>query len=415
MEASKNHSLHPSRRVVRRRGRKLTYITLILFVSYGAWTLLRPVPTLLPNQTSATLHLATSSGAIAWPANGQAAVALSTGAVLAENGRQTAVPIASTAKIITALSVLQQKPLQVGETGPVYTMTSEDVANYNNYVAQNGSVVPVTEGEQITEYQMLQALLLPSANNFADTLAKWAFGSLKNYSAFAATYARHLGATNTTIGSDASGLSPDTVSNAHDLVLFGQAAMQNPVLAQIVGQKSAADIPVVGTIQNVNFLLGRSGVVGIKTGNSDEAGGVFLGASKVNVDGATVTAITAYAGARNLYESLESSSKLIDSVNANFGTSTLITAGSVVGNYQQPWGDTVPVTVRKDVKVTTWRGSKLSARIRLQDISTSAQAGQQVGSISIDPTGLTKATTEALVLAKSTSKPSFVWRLFHPL
>ncbi|MBC7546828.1 D-alanyl-D-alanine carboxypeptidase [Candidatus Saccharibacteria bacterium] len=399
----------------RKFGWKLIATFLLIVAGYAAWTLLRPIPMLHPSQAYAHLSLATPAGSIAWPATGQAAIALSTGAVLAVNGQQTAVPIASTAKIITALSVLQQKPLKLGEQGPTYTVTADDVANYNNYIAQNGSVIPVTIGEQITEYQMLQALLLPSANNIGDTLAKWAFGSLKNYSAFANNYARHLGATNTTIGSDASGLAPDTVSNAHDLALFGQAAMQNPVLEQIVGQKSASNIPGVGTIQNVNFLLGRSGIVGIKTGNSDEAGGVFLGASRASANNSTVTVITAYVGARNLYDSLASSVKLIDSANANFGTSVLISAGAVVGSYQQPWGGRVPVAVQKDVAVTTWKGSKLMANVKLQDISTTVQRGQTVGSISVVPAGLAKATTGPLVLTGIISKPSIFWRLSHPM
>lgn len=396
------------------RKQNFRFTAFIVVVAYAVWTLLRPIGLLLPSTPDIELNLATATSTITWPASGQAAVALSSGAVLGVNGKQTAVPIASTAKVITALSVLQQKPLKLGDQGPTYTITDDDVANYTHYVAQNGSVVRVVAGEQITQYQMLQAVMLPSANNMADTLAKWAFGSLKNYAAFADNYAKHLGATNTTIGSDASGLSPDSVSNAHDLVLFGQAAMQNPVLAEIVAQKSVADFPVVGSITNVNFLLGRSGIVGIKTGNSDEAGGVFLGASKTTVDGASVTIITAYAGANNLYQSLESSVKLINSANANFATTTLLKAGAVVGSYQQPWGERVPVTVQKAVTVTAWKGMKLAADVRLNSITATARRGNQVGNVSVAASGIAKATTTPLVLASDVSSPSFVWRLLHP-
>jgi D-alanyl-D-alanine carboxypeptidase (penicillin-binding protein 5/6) len=40
-------------------------------------------------------------------------------------------------------------------------------------------------GEELSEYQALQALLLPSANNIAETLARWAFGSIDAYNAYA--------------------------------------------------------------------------------------------------------------------------------------------------------------------------------------------------------------------------------------
>ena len=123
------------------------------------------------------------------------------------------------------------------------TITQADVDIYNRYVAQDGSVVPVTVGEKITLYQMLQALMLPSANNIADSMAIWAYGSLQNYSLAANKYVAAHGMNITHIGSDASGLAPDTVGTAHDLVLLGKLAMEHPVLSAIVGQQTATGIP----------------------------------------------------------------------------------------------------------------------------------------------------------------------------
>ena len=111
IKALKNRTAKPSRKF----GWKLTATFLLIVAGYAAWSLLRPIPMLHPSQASAHLSLATPAESIAWPATGQAAIALGTGAVLAVNGQQTAVPIASTAKVITALSVLQQKPLKLGE------------------------------------------------------------------------------------------------------------------------------------------------------------------------------------------------------------------------------------------------------------------------------------------------------------
>ena len=56
--------------------------------------------------------------------------------------------------------------------------------------------------------------------------------------------------------------------------------MQNPVLAGIVNESTTSGIPMVNDISNVNNLLGTYNIVGVKTGNTDQAGGVFVGAVK---------------------------------------------------------------------------------------------------------------------------------------
>ena len=112
------------------------------------------------------------------------------------------------------------------------------MALYDNYASQDGSVVVVSEGEQISEYQALQAMLLPSANNMADTLAVWAYGSMDNYLAYANNLATSLSLKQTHLA-DASGFSAQTVSSASDLVELAQTAMNDPVLTQIVSQRQA--------------------------------------------------------------------------------------------------------------------------------------------------------------------------------
>ena len=60
-------------------------------------------------------------------------------------------------------------------------------------------------GTSLTQREMLEALLLPSANNVADALAIWAYGSLAGYKSAAQEYLKQHGLTQTTVGSDASG------------------------------------------------------------------------------------------------------------------------------------------------------------------------------------------------------------------
>jgi D-alanyl-D-alanine carboxypeptidase (penicillin-binding protein 5/6) len=141
--------------------------------------------------------------------------------------------------------------------------------------ARNGdSLVPVTAGEQLTERQALEALLLPSADNMAWILARWDAGSQAAFTAQMNTTARRLGMTDTHY-TDPSGLSASTTSTAADQVRLGMAAMSETALAQIVALRSAV-IPVAGVVRNYNTLLGQDGITGLKTGSDTAAGGCIL-------------------------------------------------------------------------------------------------------------------------------------------
>ncbi len=256
---------------------------------------------------------------LAWPTAGQAAVGIVGSTRIQTHGSQTPAPTASTAKLITALVVLRQKPLALGQTGPLLTMSANDLAFLNAYAARDGSIISRERvGEQISEYQMLEAMLLPSADNMADSLATWAYGSLPAYSAAANRYLASLGLHDTHVGTDASGLDPSTVSTARDLVVIGERVMQNPVLAEIVDKPSASGFPLVGTITNTNLLLGQSGIIGIKTGNSDQQSGAYVAAAQVTSNGRTETIVTALLGAPSLDDAMSGSLPLIRSAEANF-------------------------------------------------------------------------------------------------
>jgi D-alanyl-D-alanine carboxypeptidase (penicillin-binding protein 5/6) len=401
---------------VRRGGKRWLFLfaVLVLLGSYSYWALSRPLPLLNPTSSSLPLQTQTAATRLSWAGSGQSAVGIVGSSILETHGVQNATPIASTAKLITALLVLHEKPLSVGQQGPTITLNANDVALYASYAARNGSVVRVVAGEQISEYQMLQTILLPSANNMADSLATWAFGSLSAYSSAANKYLSQLSLGHTHVGADASGFEPSTTSTANDLVRLGELAMQNPVLAQIVGQATAGGIPVVNSIKNVNSLLGTSGIIGVKTGNTDQAGGVFISAARTTVNNKPVTIVTALVGAPTLFEALKGSLPLIQSAQANFKPASIITAGAVVGHYQQPWGSSITAIAGKNLTLSTWNGSVISSTIQLRPAPANAQAGQTVGTVTTPQSALTGQQSVPIKLQTSPSKPSIRWHLLHP-
>jgi D-alanyl-D-alanine carboxypeptidase (penicillin-binding protein 5/6) len=389
-------------------------ILIVILGSYVLWTLKSPLPSLKPVQPVYTIHLSTMASNLSWPAVGESAVGILNSKIIESDSIQKPEPTASTAKLVTALTILQAKPLSLGQQGPLITLSSNDAALYAKYLAEDGSVVPVQAGEQITEYQMLEAMLLPSANNMADSLAIWGFGSLPSYKIAASAYLTTHGLNQTTIGDDASGFLPNTISTANNLVQIGELAMQNPVIAQIVGLSTASGIPVAGNIKNVNSLLGSNGIIGIKTGNTDQAGGVYISAAKISVNQKPITIITALMSAPTLSDALKFSLPLIQSSESNFNTSTVLKSGSTVGYYYSDTDEKLPIVTVGNLSVIAWNGSSLSSTLNLLPISSKTKVGQVINSLSFSDPVTDSAQSVPLKLAVAPDNPSTWYRLIHP-
>ena len=221
-----------------------------------------------------------------WPAEGQAAVQIGQSPVRV-GPNQHAAAIASLAKVMTAYLVLRHHPLQPGREGPTITLTDADVADTDRRRRQQESIVSIAAGEQLTERQALQALLLPSANNIAAVLARWDAGSVDRFVAQMNATARSLGM-NDTRYTDPSGYDDATVSTAADQLRIVDRAMRVPVFADIVATPRVT-LPVAGTVRNTNALLGHQGFVGVKTGSDAAAGGCFAFRAVRRLDGRRTT------------------------------------------------------------------------------------------------------------------------------
>jgi len=247
-----------------------------------------------PAQPTPVTSRSGTLGTIAWPASGVSAADIGGIGVLPGPGASHPVPIASVAKVMTAYIVLRDHPLGAGEPGPVIVVQPGEAAAYPAESRDGDSLVPVTAGEQLTERQALEALLLPSADNMAWILARWDAGSQAAFTAQMNTTARQLGMTGTHY-TDPSGLSASTTSTAADQVRLGMVAMSDSVLARIVALRSAV-IPVAGVVHNYNTLLGQNGITGLKTGSDTAAGGCVLLAAWQQVHGHDTLIIAATFG-----------------------------------------------------------------------------------------------------------------------
>ncbi len=256
-----------------------------------------PPPAAVSIHVPATMRLAgTAPPSIPVPARGSFALATSLSGTVATRDASTVRPIGSVAKAMTALVVLAMHPVAPGASGPSITMTGADVLLYRKTVAEGGSNIPVRAGEVLTERDLLLALLLPSADNIAETLAVWAAGTRSAFIDRLNATAAGMGMGHTHFA-DPSGLSAGTVSTAADLVLLAQAVVATPALAQLVAV-SRATLPGGTVLRNLDILLGvQPGWLGIKTGWTGAAGGCLLfAATRSYGAGRTVTVWGAVLG-----------------------------------------------------------------------------------------------------------------------
>ena len=224
---------------------------------------------------------------VRWPLRGQAALVLGNGRPVASPDEQPAA-IASLAKVMTAYLTLKHDPLSGGQEGFTITVTEEQT----QAEAQGQSVVAVRAGEQLTERQLLEALLVPSGNNIARMLATRLAGSEARFVAEMNAEARALGMDDT-IYTDPSGFDPGTVSTAADQLRVFERAMRFPVFRQIVSMASVT-LPVAGTLTNYNPLIAE-GYAG-KTGSDSAAGGCLAFFTHVTVGGRGLTAVGVVMG-----------------------------------------------------------------------------------------------------------------------
>ncbi|WP_441007666.1 D-alanyl-D-alanine carboxypeptidase [Streptomyces griseoviridis] len=391
-----------------RRVKIWTPLVLLLVIVVAVVQAVRPLPTpTLKLTAQETVSFEGGKPSVPWPTQGQAAMDVNGIGSFGTSGDQKPVPIASIAKVMTVYLVLRDHPLKTGEKGPQIPVDAAAQKHYETGKAENESVVKVTEGQKITEYEALQAVMLPSANNIAKLLARWDTGSASE-DAFVEKMnktAKELGMENTTY-TDPSGLDKTTVSTAADLVKLGRAAMENPVFKEISRQPSYVDLN--GDQQNNFFGLVPTVAIGIKTGTTTAAGGNILFAAEKEVGGKTQTIIGAALGqygqngTANIDEVTGIVRKLIEAGQDALTAKTIVQKGEVVGEVDDGLGGTTPVVATKDVSAVGWSG--LTVRLELDDLADgsvphTAAAGTKVGTLTVGD-GTSAETVEVPVALK---------------
>jgi serine-type D-Ala-D-Ala carboxypeptidase (penicillin-binding protein 5/6) len=384
----------------------------VLLIAIGVWNYLQPVPAVAATSFHpAQVAIAGTPPSLPWSSVGSGAVGASDLGLIATSGDAAPVPMASLAKVMTAMVVLADKPLAIGDSGPILIMADRDVAIYNADAAQQESVVPVAAGERLSEFEALQALLIPSGNNIAETLADWDAGSVPAFVAKMNARAAALNLTHTTFV-DPAGLSTQTLSTPADLLAMGMAAMQQAVLAQIVGLPEAT-LPVAGTVYNVNSALGQSGIVGIKTGSGLNLGANFLFAADATIDGRKLTLYGCVMGQPTLDAAFTEAEALIGSMRDALRVRQVIAVYDVVGAYETAWGGNSVLEATTGVALVEWPGMILRQSLNAKTLVVD---GPVPGGMSGGTLHLALGDQQVdvpLVTEGSLDPPGTTWRLFR--
>lgn len=191
------------------------------------------------------------------------------GKVLWEKNSQAKSLIASTTKIMTALVVLENAPLD-----EIVTVSAEAVG-------VEGSSMYLTAGEELTVEDLLYGLMLLSGNDAAEALAYHVSGSIEDFAELMNRKADVLGLRNTRFANPHGLDSEDNYSNASDMARLAAYALQNEHFRRIVSSQSYS----CGTRRMTNhnkLLWDYEGAVGVKTGYTKKAGRILVGAAEKN-------------------------------------------------------------------------------------------------------------------------------------
>jgi len=328
--------------------------------------------------------------------------------IISKTPNQGQWPLASVAKIMTAYIILKDHPLSIGQEGPTFTITQKEINEYEAFKKDGQSVVKVALGEKLTERQLLEGLMIPSANNFAYILARWDAGSVKAFVDKMNKTAQSLGL-NQTHYADPSGADASTVSTPEDQFKLTQLAMQISTFRHIVAMPQVV-LPVAGIQYNVNYDLGKDNIVGVKTGSSLPAGANFVFDSKQG-DIDILGAVFGASGKSPLITALKDAIILVDSTKTQLSEQKILSKGQVVGFVKVPWSkDTFPIVSTSDFTSVIYPGMKITYTLMsVKDMKFPIKPGQVVGNLILNYEGFTKSIP--VTVSKQINPPSFMDRI----
>jgi serine-type D-Ala-D-Ala carboxypeptidase (penicillin-binding protein 5/6) len=288
------------------------------------------------------------------------------GRVLAQRNADAPRAIASITKMMTAYLALRDDALTKTYTVPVAaTRIGESTAG-------------LRAGHRVTGRDLLEGLLVPSANDAAETLAIGIAGSESAFVDRMNQTARRLGMRDTVYrapyGLDTAGQH----STAADQLILARLLMRDGRVRSIAKLRSAVVDGV--RLAASNTLLGNyAGLDGVKTGHTGQAGWCLAASAKRGARRIFVVGL----GAPNEASRNQEIARLLDWGFAQLHPVTAVRAGAPAGTVPLPYGGTVGAEVARSLRVTLRPGERLRLRYRVASVHLPLAQGDPVGQVDV--------------------------------
>lgn len=260
-----------------------------------------------------------------------------TGKILYEKNAYEVRYPASTTKIMTAILTVEKCELT-----DVATVSHNAIFT----VPVSYSHASLKEGEEVTVEQLLNVLLIPSANDAANVLAEHISGSVDDFADLMNEKAKEIGCLNTHFVNPNGVYHKDHTTTAYDLALMGRYAMQNSTIREIV-KKTSYSLPATNKYDKTDRRFNTTNdlirvnnsnakdnyyypnAIGIKTGYTTEAGSCIIAAAEK--DGLEVVCVVLGGGSTDgLSERYLDCIHLFDYAFDNYKMQTIHEQNSVV-------------------------------------------------------------------------------------
>ena len=231
-----------------------------------------------PRSTTTTLPTAPPANVLVPDATSYVLVDANTGNVLAGNDERLRLAPASLTKVLTALIAVTYLPPNAKVRGTK--------ASWNAYP----NTVGIEIGVAWPLNEVLQSLLVMSANDAAYAIAQRVSGSLPAFAGVMERSARQIGMQDSPVFRDPAGLDGTegydggNLVSARDLAIAGRDLLRVPELAKIVTEQQYHFVDPTGAAHwlpsmDETFLESYTGAIGIKTGYTDKAGDCLMAAA----------------------------------------------------------------------------------------------------------------------------------------
>lgn len=315
---------------------------------------------------------------------------------------------ASTTKILTAILVLEN-----------HSLDEKVTASYNAVmtIPSGYSTASIQIDEVLTVEQLLELLLVHSANDAANVLAEYTGGSIDSFVAMMNTKINELGLSDTHFTNPYGLQDNNHYTTAHDLAIIMQYCLKNDDFRKIAGQASCA-IPSTNKFEprkysstNELLIAGNSNyypnLIAGKTGYTSEAGECLVSAAyndNLELVGVILNSNNRFKDTRSLY----------NYGYTNFSIKNIVNEKDIITNVKvkNATKDTknLNLLVSEDIPVLANNSddlSKIEPQITLNsDIKAPIEDGQVLGKVSYSVNGITYSTD--LIAANNVEKSNFV-------